>query len=147
MKHHTEDPARHAGVCEQDIVFAEGIGRRDLRSYFRKPVLVREEVEEGEEHGKRLLHAEEAVKGPFAVELHDGLPLEDAGVGDYVLAGVVAFGGAGPEEEAMEERWERGLASCEWGRRGREWYGLQLRLFRCRSFLVDTPVGGLISKL
>lgn len=28
-----------------------------------------EVVEEGEEDGGRLLHAEEAVKGPFAVEL------------------------------------------------------------------------------
>jgi hypothetical protein len=32
----------------------------------------------------------------------------DALVGDYVLAGVVAFGGAGPEEESMEESWKRG---------------------------------------
>jgi len=33
---------------------------------------VREEVEEGEEDGEGFLHAEEAVKGPFSVELDDG---------------------------------------------------------------------------
>ena len=32
-----------------------------------------EVVEEAEEHAEGLLHAEEAVEGPFAVELVDGL--------------------------------------------------------------------------
>ena len=32
-----------------------------------------EEVEQAEEHGEGLLHAQEAVEGPFAVELEDGL--------------------------------------------------------------------------
>jgi len=62
-----------------------------------------EEVEEGEEDGEGLLHAEEAVEGPFAVELDDGFGFEDARVGDYVLAGVIAFRGTVPEEEAVEE--------------------------------------------
>ena len=61
-----------------------------------------EEVKEGEEDREGFLHAEETVEGPFAVELHDGCGGGDAFGGDYVLAGVVAFLGAGPEEETVE---------------------------------------------
>ena len=88
-------------------------------------MVVREEVEEGEEDGGRLLHAQEAVERPFAVELEDGLKVGgfagEAAGGGYVLAGVVAFGGAGPEEEAALEGWgvvlvERWcVESLEWG--------------------------------
>lgn len=60
-----------------------------------------EEVEEGEEHGEGLLHAEEAVEGPFAVELFDGEGGGGALVRYYVLADVVAFGWAVPEEETV----------------------------------------------
>jgi hypothetical protein len=51
------------------------------------------------------LHAQEAAEGPFPVELHNGLGGGDALVGYDVLAGIVAFLGAGPEEEAVEEGW------------------------------------------
>jgi len=68
---------------------------------------VREEVEEGEEDGGGLLHAEEAVEGPFAVELQDrgevGRVAAEPGGGGYVLARVVAFARAGPEEQAVVE--------------------------------------------
>lgn len=68
-----------------------------------------EEVQQAEEHRGGLLHAEEAVEGPFAVELKDGLEVgrvaREARVGDYVLAVVVAFGGASPEKEAVLESW------------------------------------------
>lgn len=67
-------------------------------------VVVSPEVAEGEEHGEGLLHAEEAVEGPFTVELHHWLVAGEADGGDDVLAGVVAFGGAGPEQEAEVER-------------------------------------------
>ena len=60
-----------------------------------------EEVEEREEYGEGLLHAHEAVEWPFAVELDYGFGCGDASVGDYVLASVVAFSRAIPEEEAM----------------------------------------------
>jgi len=40
------------------------------------------------------------------VELHDRFVGRDALVGDYVLAGVVAFCGAVPEQQAMEDGWE-----------------------------------------
>jgi len=39
---------------------------------LRKSPRVTGVVEEGEEDGKGLLHAEEAVEWPFAVELDDG---------------------------------------------------------------------------
>jgi hypothetical protein len=64
-----------------------------------------EEVEEREEDGKGLLHAEEAVEEPFPVELDDSYIGCDALVGNYVLAGVVAFCWAIPEKEAVEESW------------------------------------------
>lgn len=62
---------------------------------------MREEVQQGEEDGEGLLHAEEAVEGPFAVELNDGFQGGDACIGDDVLAGVVAFGSAIPEEKLV----------------------------------------------
>jgi len=40
------------------------------------------------------------------MELHDRLARRDALVGDYVLAGVVAFCGAVPEQQAMEDGWQ-----------------------------------------
>ena len=61
-----------------------------------------EEVEEGEEDGERFLHAHEAVEWPFSVELDNRFGSRDALVGDYVLAGVVAFRRAVPEKEAVE---------------------------------------------
>jgi hypothetical protein len=66
---------------------------------------VGKEVEEREEDGEGLLHAEEAVEGPFPVELDYFYISCDALVGDYVLAGVVAFCWAVPEKEAVEEGW------------------------------------------
>jgi hypothetical protein len=70
-------------------------------------MIVSVKVEEGKDDGKRFLHAEETVKGPFAVELEDWFAVRgfagEAGVGYDMLAGVVAFGGAGPEEEAVLE--------------------------------------------
>lgn len=64
------------------------------------------------------------MEGPFTVVLHDGAAVGEGDGGDgagrggedgggpegggQVLAGVVAFGGAGPEEEAAVEGWEDG---------------------------------------
>ena len=65
-----------------------------------------EKVEQAEEDRGRLLHAQVAVERPFAVVLQDGLEVwriaRKTAVGHNVLAAVVAFGGAGPEEEAVE---------------------------------------------
>lgn len=64
---------------------------------------MREVVEEAEDDGEGLLHAHEAVEGPFSMELVDVGVEEGRGCGDDVLARVVAFGGAGPEKEAAVE--------------------------------------------
>ena len=70
-------------------------------------MVVGEEVEEGEDDAEGFLHAEETIEGPFAVELEDRLAVgwvaSEARVGDDVLAGVVAFRRAVPEEETMLE--------------------------------------------
>jgi hypothetical protein len=70
-------------------------------------MVMSEKVEQRENDGKGFLHAEETVKGPFSVELENGFAVRgfagEALVGDDVLAGVVAFGGAVPEEEAVLE--------------------------------------------
>lgn len=63
-------------------------------------------VEYAEQDRSRFLHSQYSVKGPFSVELDDPAwvvcrKLSEACVGDQVLAGIVAFGGAGPKEEAV----------------------------------------------
>lgn len=64
-------------------------------------------VKEAEDDGERLLHAEEAVKGPFSVELEDRLTVGGFTsltlVRNYVLADVVAFCWTVPEKEAALE--------------------------------------------
>jgi hypothetical protein len=68
---------------------------------------MREEVKKGEEDAEGLLHAQEAVEGPFAVVLYYwvyvGRVTRQAGVGGDVLACVVAFGWAGPEKKDAVE--------------------------------------------
>jgi hypothetical protein len=53
------------------------------------------------------LHTEEAVKGPFAVELEDGFAVGGLTsltlVSDYVLADIVAFCWTVPEKETALE--------------------------------------------
>ena len=72
-------------------------------------MVMSQEVEQREDHRERFLHAEEAVEGPFAVKLKDwfavGGVAGEALVGHDVLTGVVAFGGAVPEEESVLESW------------------------------------------
>lgn len=64
---------------------------------------MRPEVTQGEEDAEGLLHAQKPIEGPFPVELHNFGPIFDASASDDVLAGVVAFAGAVPEEEATVE--------------------------------------------
>ena len=79
---------------------------------------MREEVEEAKEDGGRLLNPHEAVEGPFAVELDDRLEVRrfalDSLVGDYVLAGIVAFGRAVPEQDAVLQSCACALANTRW---------------------------------
>lgn len=72
-------------------------------------MIMREEVEQTEQHRGRLLHAQESPKRPFPVVLEDGFEVwRIAGYsffGDDVLADVVAFGRAVPEEKTVLESW------------------------------------------
>jgi hypothetical protein len=65
-------------------------------------------IQEREEDTKRLLYAQETVEWPFAMELVHGISVGDiraceSFVGYDVLACVVAFRGAVPEEESVNE--------------------------------------------
>ena len=64
-----------------------------------------EKIEKGEEDRERFLHAQEAVKGPFAMELNNFFRCCNALVGYDMLAGIVAFCWAVPEEELVEKSW------------------------------------------
>jgi len=68
---------------------------------------VGEEVKEREEDREGLLHAQEAVEGPFPMELDDILPRGNPLVSYDVLAGVVALCGTCPEEELMEKSYKK----------------------------------------
>lgn len=61
-------------------------------------------IEDGEEDGEGLLHAEEPFERPFPVELLDCLAVGDARGGYNVLAGIIAFRGTGPEEKTEVDR-------------------------------------------
>lgn len=95
-----QHPRGHAHVREHLVKGTQRVRGRDVRAHFGQASVVRPQVTEREEHAKRLLHAQEAVKGPLAVELHHALPCGDAPIRDDVLACVVAFARAVPEEEA-----------------------------------------------
>jgi hypothetical protein len=107
MKHTAKNPTRKAKIPKAKIELPEWVTSRNLFSEDLHTMIVSEKIEQRKDDGKRFLHAEETVKGPFAVELEDWFAVRgfagEAGVGYDVLAGVVAFGGAGPEEEAVLE--------------------------------------------
>lgn len=107
MEYHAECPARQAHVSKPQVVFPQRVRRGYLVAELRHTPVVREVVEEGEDDAKRFLHAHEAVEGPFAVELVDGLHVRRVAretLGGYdVLARVVTFGGTVPEEQAAVE--------------------------------------------
>lgn len=103
MEDAAKQPARDADVGQGDVEGAQGVRGRDGGADLAQARHVGPEVRGGEEDGQGFLDAEEAGEGPFAVELDDGEGAGLAGGGDDVLAGVVAFGGAVPEEEAEME--------------------------------------------
>jgi hypothetical protein len=107
MKHTTKHPTRKAKIPKAQVKPPQRVTARNLFPQNFHTVIVSEKIEQREDDGKRFLHAEETVKGPFAVELEDWFAVGgfagEAFVGYDVLAGVVAFGGAVPEEEAVLE--------------------------------------------
>ena len=119
MEYHREGPARQAKVSEQEVVLPQRVGWRNGFAKLAHAPVVSEEVEQREEDGEGLLHAHEAVKGPLPVELDDGLGriAREAGVGDNVLASVVAFSWAIPEQETsakgLIETWSATRSSFE----------------------------------
>lgn len=97
------DPRRCAEEAEDLVVAAHGVARRHARAQPRQPHLVRHQVAHAEDDREGLLEPQHAHERPLAVELRDRLPgLEPAPRHD-VLAGVVAFLRARPEEEAVVE--------------------------------------------
>lgn len=115
MKDGAEDPAGDSDVCEHHVERTQAIRRRDTSTHFGQTVPVSVEIPEGEEHRKRLLHPEEAVEWPFAVELDNGLVGGDSLGGYNVLAGIVAFGGAVPEKETAERSYHELLGRVLYG--------------------------------
>jgi hypothetical protein len=110
MKNHSEHRAREAKIPKHQIVLSKRVGSGHLFSEAGYAIVVGEEVEEREEDGEGFLHAQEAIERPFAVELEDRFAVRGiaglADVGYDVLAGVVALGGAVPEEETALEGFE-----------------------------------------
>lgn len=109
---HVEDgapePGDDAKEAKEAVVGHERVVSGELAADDLLATVVGVAVENAEEHREGLLDAKEAHERPFAVELLDGLAGVVAGGRHGVLAGVVAFGGAGPEEEAEVEGDGRG---------------------------------------
>ena len=99
-----EDPRGDADVGEELVEAQERVGARDGGDEVAESCRMGPEVGEGEEDREGLLHAEDAVEGPLAVELDNGAVGFQPSGGRGVLAEVVALGGAVPEEEAAMER-------------------------------------------
>src|ERR1700754_3710587 len=94
VEDHAKHPAGQSEISKQHVIFPQRVRPRYSFTEARHAVVVREEVEEREEDGEWLLHAEEAVEGPFPMELKDRLAVRRvarfADVCDYMLACVVA---------------------------------------------------------
>lgn len=118
VEDHAEDPARDAAVSESNVIFPQRVASRDFGLQPAHSPVVCQEVEQREEDAGRFLNSGEAVEGPFAVELQDrfevGRVAGEARLRYDVLAGIVAFGWAVPEEEAVLEGFAKGLAVAVW---------------------------------
>lgn len=103
-----EDPGDGAEVGEDLVVPPQGVARGHALAQPRQTVPVRRQVTDAEEHGEGLLEPEDAHEGPLPVELGHAAARLHAPRGHDVLAGVVAFLRARPEEEAEVEGYRRG---------------------------------------
>lgn len=103
MEHGTPEPAGHAEVAEEAVVWHERVFCGQLAPERFEARVVHVAVEDGEKDGEGLLYAEEPFERPFSVELLDCLATYDA-FGSYrTLAGIVTFGGTVPEEKTEVE--------------------------------------------
>ena len=73
VEDHTEDPARQSKISEEKIVGSQFVPGRYRFPNLSQPLLVCKEVEQGEEDRERLLDSHEAIEGPFAMVLNDGV--------------------------------------------------------------------------
>ncbi len=107
MKDHAEHPTRHPNVAEGYVVSSERVAFWNTFEELRKAIAVGEEVEKGEQDGERLLHAQKALEGPFAVVLYNRLRRVPAQtkLRDDMLAYIIAIALAVPEQEAVVQRW------------------------------------------
>lgn len=103
MKYHAESPACESNVCDANVVFAEGVGGWDEGVDLMEALVMSEEVQGGEEDREGLLHAKNAMERPFPMVLHYGQIRGNALRRDDMLAGIITFRGARPEEESVEE--------------------------------------------
>lgn len=102
VEHGRPEPADDAHVPKQAVVPVQRVATGDVPLQAAQADHVCVEVRQAEDHREGFLHPEHPPEGPFAVVLLDrarGVGGEADG-GEGALAGVVAFGGAGPEEEA-----------------------------------------------
>lgn len=104
MEHGAPEPAAHPEEAEEAVVWHEGVSCGQLAPERPEARVVRVAIENGEENGEGLLHAEQPFERPFTVELLNFVAVHDARGGHRALAGIVAFGGAGPEEKAEVKR-------------------------------------------
>lgn len=92
-----EQPRGDPSKGEADVVLAQRVRLGYVAAEPPEAEQVGVEVSSREDDREGLLHAQDAVKGPLAVELDYGLARLDAIAGDYVLTRVVALGRAGPQ--------------------------------------------------
>lgn len=100
VENHAEGPTGQSEVSKRHIVFSERMPGRDRFLDSRHAMPMRREIEEGEEHRKGLLHPQHSAEGPLTMELnhraqHWGIP-RNSFIRNDMLAGIVAFGRAGP---------------------------------------------------
>lgn len=104
VEHGAEDPGRDAHEGEDLVVAPHRVPGRDLAPHLEQAPVVRRQVAQAEEHRERLLHPQHPGEGPLPVELRHGLAGGAPPRRHDLLAGVVAFFGARPEEEAAVDR-------------------------------------------
>lgn len=98
MEDRAEDPRGNADTRQPLIERKHRVGLGYLGADLFPAIPMRPQVAEREEDTEGLLHAKEAIKGPFSIELLDGETRGHALVGNYMLTGIIAFAGAIPEE-------------------------------------------------
>ena len=108
MENHAEDPTCETKVTQEYVVWPEAISRRYGLADLCNAVLMGQEVHQGEEDREGLLYSKKPIEGPFPMILNNWTDhrriSRNPTISNDMLAGVVAFGGACPEQETKVER-------------------------------------------